>query len=148
MTFGTKIQLRRIELGISQREFSKKIGICFHSVGRIERDEGFPHVQTFAKICAVLSLSPEYLLGEMIDQYKDEIGVYAEPDKYQHNVFFDNLQEECRKRNTTITGILRACKLSTGNIRTWKSGVTPYKSTIKKISKCLGVTPEYLLEKH
>ena len=62
MTLGQKIQLRRIELDINQSDLAKKIGTCIQTIGRIERDGGLPNLEIFAKLCAVLDVSPDFFV--------------------------------------------------------------------------------------
>ena len=63
MTFGEKIATLRKKKGLSQDELAKKVGIISITIGRYERDEIKPAVDTAAKIAEELEVSLDYLVG-------------------------------------------------------------------------------------
>jgi len=63
MSFGKKIAVIRKEQGFSQDELAKKVGIISITIGRYERDEIKPSVDTAAKIADALNVSLDYLVG-------------------------------------------------------------------------------------
>ncbi|MFN0082706.1 MAG: helix-turn-helix domain-containing protein [Ferruginibacter sp.] len=63
MSFGKKIATLRKEKGFSQDELAKKVGIISITIGRYERDEINPSVDTAAKIAEALNVSLDYLVG-------------------------------------------------------------------------------------
>ena len=63
MSFGKKIATLRKEKGFSQDELAKKVGIISITIGRYERDEINPSVDTAAKIADALNVSLDYLVG-------------------------------------------------------------------------------------
>ena len=49
--------------GIPQKEIAQKIGVSAQTVSKYMRAEVFPALDTFAKLCAVLDVSSDYILG-------------------------------------------------------------------------------------
>jgi Helix-turn-helix. len=49
--------------GMTQTEIAKKIGINPSTVSKYTRIDKFPAIDTFAKLCAVLDVSADYILG-------------------------------------------------------------------------------------
>jgi transcriptional regulator with XRE-family HTH domain len=63
MTFGEKIASQRKKKGFSQDDLAKQVGIISITIGRYERDEITPAVDTAAKIAEALEVSLDYLAG-------------------------------------------------------------------------------------
>lgn len=61
------IQIRMREIiarsGIPQKEIAKKIGVSAQTVSKYMRADVYPALDTFAKLCAVLDVSSDYILG-------------------------------------------------------------------------------------
>lgn len=61
------IQLRLREAikqsGLSQKEIAKQIGVSFQTVSKYMRENIFPALDTFAKLCRVLDVKSDYILG-------------------------------------------------------------------------------------
>ncbi len=49
--------------GIPQKEIAVKIGVSAQTVSKYMRADVFPALDTFAKLCAVLDVSGNYILG-------------------------------------------------------------------------------------
>lgn len=49
--------------GIPQKEIALKIGVSAQTVSKYMRADIFPALDTFAKLCAVLDVSSDYILG-------------------------------------------------------------------------------------
>ena len=49
--------------GIPQKEIALKIGVSAQTVSKYMRADVFPALDTFAKLCAVLDVSSNYILG-------------------------------------------------------------------------------------
>ena len=49
--------------GIPQKEIAAKIGVSAQTVSKYMRADVFPALDTFAKLCAVLDVSSDYILG-------------------------------------------------------------------------------------
>ena len=62
-----KIQERIVEAiklsGMTQTEIAKKVGVKQPTVGQYLSGRSLPALDTFARLCQVLDVSPEYLLG-------------------------------------------------------------------------------------
>lgn len=63
MTFGGRIATIRKEKKISQNELGKIAGISGDIVGKYERDEMKPSIETATKLAAALNVSLDYLVG-------------------------------------------------------------------------------------
>lgn len=64
MDTGAKIKQKRLELGMSQREFSKKVGYTDHSiVTRIESGQVDLPLSKLKKISEILDVSVPWLMG-------------------------------------------------------------------------------------
>lgn len=73
MVIGKRIRERRIELGISQAELAKKIGVKHQtSISKIEVDGRGVPLKYLRTIADFLETTPEYLLGQT-----DEPDLYA-----------------------------------------------------------------------
>jgi len=63
MTFGQKVNLCRKEKKISQGELGNLVGTSGDIVGKWERDEMAPSIETAKKIAQALDVSLDYLSG-------------------------------------------------------------------------------------
>lgn len=64
MDTGAKIKQKRLEIGMSQREFSKKVGYTDHSiVTRIESGQVDLPLSKLKKISEILDVSVPWLMG-------------------------------------------------------------------------------------
>ena len=69
---GTKIKLAREEWGLSQSEIAKAIPMNQSNYSKIERDLQEPNIEQLRRICQILKLDANYLLG--IDEYEGITG--------------------------------------------------------------------------
>ncbi len=69
---GTEMQLKDIQSrlreciawsGISQRELAERIGVSPQTVSKYMKKDVFPALDTFARICNVIEVSSDYVLG-------------------------------------------------------------------------------------
>ena len=63
MEFGERLTAIRKEKKISQSELAKMVGIHANVLGRYERGEARPFVETAVKLAQALNVSADYLLG-------------------------------------------------------------------------------------
>lgn len=99
MTFGQKVAFCRKEKKMSQAELGKLSGINGDIIGKYERDEMKPSIDTAKKLADALSVSLDYLVGDgdlkILDkktlQRLEDIDKLPEVDK--QNIFYtlDNL---------------------------------------------------------
>ncbi|NQZ74944.1 MAG: helix-turn-helix transcriptional regulator [Ekhidna sp.] len=99
MTFGQKMAFCRKEKKISQAEIGKIAGINGDIVGKYERDEMKPSIETAKKLADALGVSIDYLVSDtelkMLDkktlQRLEDIEKL--PDQDKQNIFYtlDNL---------------------------------------------------------
>lgn len=52
---------------LTQKEIAKQIGVSFQTVSKYMREDIFPALDTFAKLCNVLDVKSDYILG--IEEY-------------------------------------------------------------------------------
>lgn len=64
MDFGQKITLVRKQKNISQAQLGKLAGINGDIIGKYERDEMKPNIETAKKIADALQVSLDYLVSE------------------------------------------------------------------------------------
>jgi len=70
---GERIRSQRKALGLSQEEFSEKIGRVPKFCADIERGQAGMSIETMMKICSLLKMSPnQLLLGQEEDHRADE----------------------------------------------------------------------------
>ena len=63
MTFGERITTLRKQLKLSQDDLAKRIGTSAPIVGRYERNEIKPSIETAKKIADILNTTVDYLIG-------------------------------------------------------------------------------------
>jgi transcriptional regulator with XRE-family HTH domain len=63
MTFGERISALRKKLKWSQDELAKKVGTSAPIIGRYERNEIKPSIETAKNIADVMGVTLDYLLG-------------------------------------------------------------------------------------
>lgn len=61
---GPRIRARRIELGISQRQLARRIGVSASFVSRVETGQCPPSVVTLRAMTSALGISANELLSE------------------------------------------------------------------------------------
>ena len=94
MDTGAKIKQKRLELGMSQREFSQKVGYTDHSiVTRIESGQVDLPLSKVKKIAEVLNVSIPWLL-DMEEEYKTAIP----SDMREMTVLWNESNEDERKQ--------------------------------------------------
>lgn len=99
MTFGQKVAFCRKEKKMSQAELGKLSGINGDIIGKYERDEMKPSIETAKKLADALEVSLDYLVGDrdlkVLDkktlQRLEDIAKLPEADR--QNIFYtlDNL---------------------------------------------------------
>jgi len=99
MTFGEKMTLIRKQKKLSQAELGKLSGINGDIVGKYERDEMKPSIETAKKLAEALEVSLDYLVGDgdlkILDKktMKRLEDIEKLPDDDKNNIFYtlDNL---------------------------------------------------------
>ena len=70
--FGNKIMLSRKEKGLSRDQLAKIIGTSGPIIGRYERGDMIPSIETASKIAEALEISLDYLVGNSSILTKDK----------------------------------------------------------------------------
>lgn len=60
-------------------------------------------------------------------------------------MFYDNFNEVCKQKGTTITGVLKALGKSTGSTGTWRDGKFPKLDTVMEMAEYLEVSLDELV---
>lgn len=63
MSFGKKIKEARLKKKLSQDDVAKILNIKAPVIGRYERDEAKPSIDTAAKLAVIFEISLDYLVG-------------------------------------------------------------------------------------
>ena len=63
MNFGLRLKESRLRLGMAQNELADMLRLNPAAVSKYETGRSNPDLDTLAKICEVLSVSSDYLLG-------------------------------------------------------------------------------------
>ena len=63
MSFGSRLQETRKKKGLSQEEVAKALGTKGPVIGRYEREDMKPSIETAAKLAKLLEVSLDYLAG-------------------------------------------------------------------------------------
>lgn len=58
-----RLQQARIDIGLTQEALAKTAGVDRKTINRIENEHFSPNVDTFFRLCQVLRIKPEALLG-------------------------------------------------------------------------------------
>jgi len=107
MTFGQKLAFCRKQQKISQGELGKLAGINGDIIGKYERDEMKPGIETAKKIADALEVSLDYLAGsgdsKMINKKTlerlENIDKLSEKDKEHILYTIDNLIKAAKLKN-------------------------------------------------
>ena len=107
ITFGEKIKAARTLKGLTQKQLAEKIGAKHNSISDWEKNKNKPDPDTIELLCGVLEISPNYLLGNKIN---DEISPveteiikkYRSLDNHGRktvDLILDNEYDRCNKSN-------------------------------------------------
>lgn len=77
---GERLQSVRESLGITQRDFSKRLGIDYKTYSKYENGDVYPKADVLARVAALGEISVDYLLGRTNDSKQlytqiDELGL-------------------------------------------------------------------------
>ncbi len=106
MTFGGRVAAIRKEKKMSQSDLGKIAGISGDIVGKYERDEMKPSIETATKLAAALNVSLDYLVGnaeskvfdkDLLQRIEDIINL---PDHDRQGILFalDGLLRDAKAR--------------------------------------------------
>ena len=86
MDFGSVVVVLRKEQGISQTALADQLGIHKNVLGRYERNEVLPSIETARKIADILDVSLDYLTGKAdVQMDKDTRKRILEVSKFEEN---------------------------------------------------------------
>lgn len=73
--FGKKLKEVRISHGLTQAQLADKLGVSASTVGMYEQGRREPDNKMLSKICTILNISTDYLLGhdDYINSYNREV---------------------------------------------------------------------------
>lgn len=105
MTFGQKLSYCRKDKKLSQADLGKLSGINGDIIGKYERDEMKPSIDTAKKLADALAISLDYLVGDGDLKVLDKKTLQRLED-------IEKLQEEDKKNIFyTIDNLIKAAKL-------------------------------------
>lgn len=61
--YGKRIRECRNEKGLTQTELAKKLSTTQSTIGKYEREELQPNIETLILICKIFEVSSDYILG-------------------------------------------------------------------------------------
>jgi len=104
LTFGEKIKSARTLKGLTQKQLAEKIGAKHNSISDWEKNKNKPDPDTIELLCGVLEISPNYLLGNKVNDEvspieKELLNKYRSLDNHgKRTVDFilDNEYERCK----------------------------------------------------
>lgn len=97
MKIGENIKNRRKELGLSQREFAKKLNIPFSTLANYENNYREPNLETIERIATALEvpisaiLSKDDMVGLKLEQLHNKIDQFVSGD--YSSPFLDTFEE-------------------------------------------------------
>lgn len=60
---GKRVRIRRIIMELSQEQLAERVEVSTSYIGHIERGTRIPSVETLYKLCKVLGVSADFLMG-------------------------------------------------------------------------------------
>lgn len=72
MTFGGRLQQVRKAAGLSQEQLGELVGMSRQAVSKWETDQAAPDIETLARLCGVLGVSADELLGREVPPRRAE----------------------------------------------------------------------------
>lgn len=76
---GERIRNRRLELGLTQGQLAREVGVSGSFIGHLERAEKIPSVETMVRLCACMDMSLDYLvLGIKRECDKEDCVLYED----------------------------------------------------------------------
>jgi transcriptional regulator with XRE-family HTH domain len=63
LLLATDLMRRRRELGFDQRRAAEEIGVSASTICRVETERGLPDLESFARLCSWLGVTPGTYLG-------------------------------------------------------------------------------------
>jgi transcriptional regulator with XRE-family HTH domain len=82
ITVGAAARAARVRLGLTQADVAERVGIAMEVYSRMERGKVLPSVTTLRRLCQVLRIGADTLLGleaELLDAPLEEGGPPAAP---------------------------------------------------------------------
>jgi transcriptional regulator with XRE-family HTH domain len=61
-SFGERLKQIRLQKGLSQSELAEAVGVHYSHIGKYERNQSRPYVETLTKLAEALSISADFLL--------------------------------------------------------------------------------------
>ena len=60
---GTRLRMRRVDIGLSQDDLGKKLGLSFQQIQKYEKGLNRVSGNRLRQLCEILEIDPNYLLG-------------------------------------------------------------------------------------
>lgn len=116
--FGYKLKTIRKKRGLTQAKLADKLGVCASTIGMYEQGRREPDNKMLAKICEVLNVSTDYLIGfdkfdkDMKKEVDDVIDEFINTLEKQPNLMFDGKPITEDDRDKIVTAIKIAASVA------------------------------------
>ena len=116
-TFGNRLKSLRREAGLTQAQFSEKVGVHLQTVSKWERGVSEPDFSVLGEIAAALGISLETLLGvpEGENTYTGNFDIV---------VFGEVLAERRRRQGESQEKLAEWAGVSAATVSKWECGVS------------------------
>ncbi|MGN0728239.1 helix-turn-helix domain-containing protein [Treponema sp.] len=99
---GSNIRRYRLKLGMTQEEFSRKIGLTSIGLSKIETGKSWPKKETLAKCVEIFNIKPFQLFTETNEDFIRYRGIVIEAISDLVEKVFAR-QEACEKKKTDFS---------------------------------------------
>ncbi len=103
-TIGTRIRMRRKEVGLTQAELALKIDITYQTLSKIETGQSDCSISTIMNICTALNMPPDEMFEQIskIPGLKPDFGSYGRMLTFDERKFLDILTRKYVKWNDSL----------------------------------------------
>lgn len=93
MSMQERLKSLRKEIGLTQAEMAKKVGVTSSAYGFWERGRNEPDLKMIAKLAEIFDVSTDYLLGRTSDRHRPYYELTAKDHKEIDN-YIDNIETD------------------------------------------------------
>lgn len=114
MDFGARIRQLRLEIGMSQVEFAKKLGLSKQILSLYEAGKRSPKIAQVKEFAEILKVSVDYLLGDSAEEAAF-YSICSTQNKPFYKIF---IEVTCDRMGLDIPGVVRVTGLTERQVRT------------------------------
>lgn len=149
--FSERLQEARIDAGLKQSDIAKEIGLTTSAYGYYEQGKREPNLETLMKLCSILNVSSDYLLGiDDVNEHQESISSSNSTNLKNSIYFIDqqirrsiahNITFFRKKKNYTQQYLAILLHNRASTVSMWECGAyIPDITTLFKICKALKVS--------